>query len=111
MVCQVKDAIDRGVKIIFVDEAIFSPKTRMARTWSASRSNVMTPDIRNRLKTQAVVAGISLECGLEAYMIKELSIEQGSFIEFLRSLREVNVSGRLAIFMDNLRVHYTNRVK
>ena len=41
------------------------------------------PDNRDRLVTQAVIAGISQEEGLETYLVKDLSINQDSFIEFI----------------------------
>jgi hypothetical protein len=41
------------------------------------------PDNRDRLVTQAVIAGISQEGGLESYLVKEFSINQDSFIEFI----------------------------
>ena len=41
------------------------------------------PDNRDRLVTQAVIAGISQEEGLETYLIKDLSIDQYSFMEFI----------------------------
>lgn len=41
------------------------------------------PDNRDRLVTQAVIAGISQEEGLETYLIKEFSIDQYSFMEFI----------------------------
>ena len=43
-------------------------------------------------------------------MIKELSINQDSFIEFVQSLADRNQGVRIAIFMDNLSVHKTKRV-
>ena len=78
------------VKIIFVDEAIFSPATRLTRSWSAKLSNTQTQDIRDQIKTHAVVAGISQEAGLEDYLVRVLSIETDSFIEFLKNLIEKN---------------------
>ena len=68
------------------------------------------PDNRDQLVTQAVIAGISQEKGLEAYLVKEFSIDQDSFIEFIQSLADQNQGVRLAIFMDNLNVHKTKRV-
>ena len=41
------------------------------------------PDNRDKLVTQSVIAGISHEEGLEAYLVKEHSINQDSFIEFI----------------------------
>ncbi len=83
----------------------------MARTWSAVRSNAMTPDTRDLLKTQAVVAGISAEAGLETYLVRDRSIDQSSFVDFLTDLRATNGNHRLAIFMDNLAVHKTAKVR
>ena len=68
------------------------------------------PDNRDRLVTQAVIAGISQEEGLETYLIKDLSIDQYSFMEFIQSLAYQNQGSRLAIFMDNLNVHKTKAV-
>jgi hypothetical protein len=41
------------------------------------------PDNRDKLITQAVIGGISQEEGLETYLIKDLSINQDSFMEFI----------------------------
>jgi len=41
------------------------------------------PDNRDRLVTQAVIAGISREQGLESYLVKDQSINQDSFMEFI----------------------------
>ena len=36
----VTQAIEDEVKIVFADEAIFSPKTRLERTWAARLTNI-----------------------------------------------------------------------
>ncbi len=41
------------------------------------------PDNRDKLVTQAVLAEISQEKGLETYLVKEFAINQDSFIEFI----------------------------
>ena len=58
-----------------------------------------------------MVAGISDDVGLEAYMIVPSSVNRYSFIDFLKLVREANPNGRLAIFMDNLYVHKTKEVQ
>jgi hypothetical protein len=83
MVSHVNHCLEEKIKIIYVDEAIFSPQTRLARSWSSEYSNIHMPDNRDKLVTQAVIAGISQEEGLEAYLIKEHSIDQNSFMEFI----------------------------
>ena len=59
MVSHVKYCLEEKIKIIYVDEAIFSPQTRLARSWSSGYSNILMPDNRDKLVTQAVIAGIS----------------------------------------------------
>jgi len=48
---------------------------------------------------------------MEAYLIKPRSINSDSFIEFLKLLKSKNKGKRLAIFMDNLSVHKTFKVR
>lgn len=36
----VTQAIEDEIKIVFADEAIFSPKTRLERTWAARLTNI-----------------------------------------------------------------------
>ena len=59
-----------------------------------------------------MVFAISWEQGLESYMIAPFSINSDSFIDFLYQLRhEQQGDGKLALFMDNLSVHKTNKVQ
>ena len=58
----------------------------------------------------AFIGGISEECGLETYLIRPMSINQESLIDFLEKLRDDNDDNPLVIFMDNLQVHKTRRV-
>jgi transposase len=53
----------------------------------------------------AVVAGVSAENGLEAYLIEKGSINSQSFVAFLRQLVDQNPQTPLAIFMDNASFH------
>jgi hypothetical protein len=61
MINKFDEAILSKHKIIFVDEAIFSPQTNLERTWSLNRDNVRVIDFRNKIKTHALVSGVSLE--------------------------------------------------
>ena len=80
----------------------------LARSWSQKHTNTKQLDLRFELETQALVAAISWEQGLESYMIKPFSINSDSFIDFLEQLRYVQQGNdKLALFMDNLSVHKT----
>ena len=110
MKSEVTQALYDQVKIVFVDEAIFSPQTSLAKSWSAKGTNIEQLDMRHKIKTTAYVAGISEECGLETYLLEPQSINQDSFVKFLKKLRKVNKDQPLVIFMDNLVVHKTKVV-
>ena len=81
---QYESAVSSGAKVIFMDEAVFSPNTMLLRSWAPRNRSIEVEDLRHRLTTQAVIAGISVEQGLESYMIKERSFNQESYMEFLR---------------------------
>ena len=53
--------IDQDIKVIFVDECIFSPQTHLERIWSSKGANIRQLDLRHELSTEALVAGISFE--------------------------------------------------
>ena len=48
---ELTEAIARGAKIIFIDEAIFSPSTVLKRSWSARNSSIEIKDMRKKVKT------------------------------------------------------------
>ena len=51
--------IEDEVKIVFADEAIFSPKTRLERIWASRLTNIKQLDLRHCITTQALVSGVS----------------------------------------------------
>lgn len=66
-------AVREGALVLFVDEAVFSPNTMLLRSWAATNESIEVQDLRKRLKTEAIIAAISQERGLESYMIRERS--------------------------------------
>jgi hypothetical protein len=59
-----------------VDEAVFSPQTKLSKTWSLKKHNIRVADVRTKLGTMTIVAGISIEQGLEHFLIHPRSIKQ-----------------------------------
>jgi transposase len=57
-----------------------------------------------------VVAGVSAENGMEAYLMKPKSINSDSFIEFIEILLHNNDPRFIAIFMDNASIHHSKKV-
>jgi hypothetical protein len=46
-----EEALSQGARVIFVDEAVFSPNTMLLRSWAAPYQSIEVEDIRNKLKT------------------------------------------------------------
>ena len=63
--------------------------------------------------TLALLSGISLERGQEHYRIFPKSVNTEKFHEYLTELRALNSNGadKIALFMDNLRVHVSSTDK
>jgi hypothetical protein len=77
----------------------------LKKTWSHKNDNIKILDMRNKVKTKAVIAGISVDRGLESYLVKDKSIKSEEYIEFLRQLRTIYPEDRLVLFLDNLQIH------
>ena len=66
---------------------------------------------RLKIATTATVATISDEHGLVSWKNYDKSINTDKFMEYLTTLKKRFKNRRIAIFMDNLRVHHTLKVK
>jgi len=56
-------------------------------------------------KAQSLIAGVSIDQGMDHFAIHQKSIKTQQFIEFLEKLSGLNDGQKIAIFMDNMRVH------
>ena len=61
--------------------------------------------------TLALLAGISKEKGVEHFQVFEFSVNVDRFIDYLTKLREANPDDKIALFMDNLSAHTSDRSK
>ena len=77
----------------------------LKRTWSLPNDNVKIIDMRDKVQTQAIIAGISTDKGLESYLITERAIKSEEYIKFMKQLRKLYPKRRLVMFLDNLMVH------
>ena len=74
MIERIKNAIARGKRIIFADEAVFTTATLPDRAYAAKKDKLCSSP------AVAVVAGVSAERGLEAHYLHTKSIDSDSFI-------------------------------
>ena len=100
----------RDVKLVWVDEAMFTFNTFSTRAWSAKHLSIQVDDADIRIKSMAFIGAISDNGGLEAYTIHPKAITTVEFIEFVEMLSAKFLGQEFAIFMDNLQVHKTKEV-
>jgi putative transposase len=100
----------RDVKLVWVDEAMFTFNTFSTRAWSAKHQSIEVNDADIRIKSMAFLGAISDNEGLEAYTIHAHAITTKEFVEFVEMLSAKFHGQDFAIFMDNLQVHKTKVV-
>jgi len=100
----------RDVKLVWVDEAMFTFNTFSTRAWSAKHQSIEVNDADIRIKSMAFLGAISDNGGLEAYTMHAKAITTKEFIEFVEMLSAKFHGQDFAIFMDNLQVHKTKDV-
>ncbi len=75
-----KSAYESKSRVIFVDESMFTTATRLSSAFSNTNNNIIVQERLLNSKALAVVAGVSIERGLEGYLLKDKSINSHSFI-------------------------------
>jgi hypothetical protein len=105
MVASLDEARAKGLKVFYLDETVFSFSTFPTRTWYSKHNNVCIPEKTYRFKTQAVVAAVSHENGMEDFLCADGAIATKDFVFFLELLHRKNGSQPYALFLDNLKVH------
>jgi hypothetical protein len=100
----------RDKKLVWVDEAVFTFNTFSTRAWSAKYSRIEVTDADAKIKTMALVAAVSEDCGLEGYALNPKSISTTEFVAFIESLSSKFGAAEFCMFMDNLKVHKTKEV-
>ena len=63
------EAAANNIKVIHVDEAVFTFSTFRNKSWSSAYSNIGVIDKKVTIKAHAIIAGISEDKGLESYLI------------------------------------------
>ena len=106
----VRSARLQDKKLVWVDEAVFTFNTFSSKAWSARHSSIEVKDTDARVKTMALVAAVSEDSGLEAFMIHPKAISATEFVQFVRSLSQKLEGREFSMFLDNLQVHKTSEV-
>ena len=108
---QVKRFRDKGVPIVYLDEAVFTFNTIKKKAWYSKLDNLKVAQESRHMEPLALVAAIESERGLVTYAIHGGSINSEKFVDFLEQLKEHMSCPEFGLYLDNLSVHRTKSVK
>ena len=108
---RVTSAVETRRKIIFVDEVCFTRSTILKRALSSKGHNICIDQARLNEGFTSVIAAISTDNVVEHIHMEQGGINQYQFCIFLMNLRKKLGPDVTYIFMDQLAVHMTKRVK
>ena len=101
----------QGIKIIFIDETVFTRKAMMKFEWARKHENMAVDEKLLNEPTKALLMGISAEKGVEQYRVFDRSVNIKKFIQYLQMVRDAHGEEPVALFMDNLSVHRSKKSK
>ena len=90
-----------NMKIVYVDEAVFTFNTFRSKAWSQKNTSIRVQESAIKVKTMALIAAISENGGLEAYSLHPKSIKTEEFVAFVEKLSAKFEKRDFAIFLDN----------
>ena len=103
--------MDRGFRVVFLDETMVTKSTMPTHEWSVSREHFEVDFNQFAGTTIAVLAGVSMERGVDLMMTFDKSVNIVKFKVWLEELRARWFYDDICLVMDNLRVHHSNAVK
>ena len=110
MIDQVRQAVSSGKRVIFSDEAVFTTATLCNRAYSAKKHYLQIEEKHTSSPAVAVVAGVSVDGGLEGYYMHARSIDSDAFIKLLLTVLDNSKPTDFILFLDNCRVHHSKKV-
>ena len=75
-----------GIRVVYVDEAVFTFNTFQTRAWAPKKTNIEVLEKLHSFKAQSLIAGVSIDRGVDHFAIHPRSIKTKQFVEFLEEL-------------------------
>jgi DDE superfamily endonuclease len=97
--------MEEGSRIVYLDEAVFTFNTFAQRTWYPRYHNLELPEKKYSHKAQALIAAVSVDRGVDHFRVHPRSVRTNEFVSFIEDLAAKQGGHKLAVFMDNMRVH------
>ena len=111
MAQQLKVMMQRGFRIVYLDETMVTTKTIPTHEWSGEKHEIQVDYRQYGRSAIAVLGGVSQERGVDLMMQFEKSVNIEKFKLWLDELRARYFFDDICLVMDNLRVHHSNAVK
>ncbi|MAJ97176.1 MAG: hypothetical protein CMI56_00990 [Parcubacteria group bacterium] len=100
-----------GYRMVYADETMFTRKTCPDKEWTRKKENMTVDMAKLAEPTLALLAGISLDKGVEHFQVFNLSVNVEKFQEWLTGLRASTEGEKICLFLDNLSAHTSERAK
>ena len=97
--------------VLYLDETIFSRKAMLKTAWARKHENADVDEAMLNEPTLALLMSVSKENGVEPWRIFPKSVNSAKFCKYLDMVRERHPERKICIFMDNLRVHTSKKVR
>ena len=94
---------------MYLDEICFTRSSVPKKEYSLVRANMPADLAHLNEPTLAVLSAISKEKGQEHFQIYDNSVNIVKFKKYLNELREKNGDEKIAIFLDNLSAHKSDK--
>ena len=108
---QLEEAEKEEYLTLYLDETIFSRKAMLRTAWARRHENAHVDEAMLNEPTMALLMSISKENGVEPWKIFPKSVNSAKFCKYLDMVRERHPDRKICIFMDNLRVHTSKKVR
>ena len=80
MFSELKEVEAQRLKLVFLDEAVFTFNTMNTRAWFSAYDSVKVRDTETRIKTQDIVVAVSEDKGFEGYLLHPKSISAPQYL-------------------------------
>ena len=108
---QLTKAKNDGYRVVYIDEICFTRTTVPKTEYSAKNKNMSADLAHLKEPTLAVLSAISKENRQEHFKVFDDSVNVAKFKAYLKELRERNGEEKIALFLDNLSAHRSEKSK
>ena len=107
----VRNAMERGRALVWVDESIYNQRLCQRFAWSRKGDNMTPTTMLHDEPSFAVVVAITAPQGLLHFRIRPKSFKTDDFLQFVKELRNELGGGQFDLVLDNCTIHKTKKLK